>query len=221
MGVTEFQYAGLDRVEGQTTYPDFAKLLGTAAWNRLPAAVRARFSSIHGSDEMVRYTGTMQRVKASLMGCVLAQLARVFDTPVALWTGNQIPTEVRVYPQPTSHGMVWERIYRFRGHAPVTVKSTKCLDRDGQLMEALGGGLRMKLAVREEDGALTFTSTGYYVECLGLKVRLPNWMPPGVTRVIHEDEGNGRFRFTMYTSHSLFGTMFFQTGVFEAPEEGT
>lgn len=210
------------RVAGRSGgYPNFAALLGPQAWSRLPAAVRARFGAVHRSDEAVQYEGSMQRVEANLFGRVLAQLARVFETPVAPWTGSNVDVCVRVYPRPAVNGVVWERIYRFAGRAPVTVRSTKCLNASGRLNELLGHGLSMELAVTEEDGALKFTSTGYCFDLFGFSVRLPAWMPPGTTHVIHKDIGDGYFRFTMYTEHPWFGTMFFQDGVFSRREIST
>lgn len=203
------------RCRDASEYPNFARLLGTAAWARLPAVVRDRFPATHRADEVVHYAGTMNRVEATIWGRLFAQLARVFDTPVAPWTGDRVETRVRVYPRPQVRGVVWERIYLFPGRAPVTVRSTKRLDGNGQLVESLGCGLRMKLSLSEEGGSLRFTSTGYYFRILGMTVPLPRWFPPGITHVIHKDEGAGRFRFTMFTVHPWFGTMFYQEGVFE------
>ena len=202
-------------------YPDFARLLGPAAWSRLPAAVRARFPSVHGGNTTVCYTGTMRCVRASLAGRLLAVIAKVFDTPVATRTGDNVLTVVRVYPAPAVKGIVWERIYHFAGHAPVTVRSTKCLDGAGRLIESLGFGLRMKLELTERNGTLRFTSTGYYIELPWGELPLPCWLPPGTTHVIHTDEGAGRFRFTLYTEHAWFGRMFFQEGIFAATEAGS
>ena len=76
----------------------------------------------------------------------------------------------------------------------------------------------MVLTLTEENGTLRFTSTGYSLEVFGISVRLPRWFPPGITHVIHTDEGGGRFRFTMYTEHPWFGQMFFQEGRFSEEE---
>jgi len=205
---------------GSVEYPNFARMLGASAWARLPAAVRARFPAVHGAEERVCYRGTMQCVRASALGRVLAWIAKLFETPVAPYTGTEVPTEVMVYPKPEVNGVVWERVYHFPGRAPVTVRSTKCLDGAGRLIESLGRGLRMKLTLGEENGSLRFTSTGYYLELLGVTVHLPDWFPPGVTHVIHTDQGDGRFRFTMYTEHPWFGAMFFQEGIFTSREAG-
>ena len=208
--------AGSDR---RPAYPSFERLLGPSAWARVPAAVRARFSGVHAQGSVTRYVGTMRRVEASAFGYLFAQISRLFDTPVAPHTGNEIEAVVNVYPSPDARGVVWERIYHFRGRAPVTVRSTKCLDRDGRLIESLGRGLRMRLSISEEAGVLKFTSTGYYLELFGMSVSLPRWFPPGTTYVVHKDEGGGRFRFTMYTKHPWLGAMYFQEGTFEAMED--
>lgn len=158
-------------------YPDFARLLGPSAWFRLPAAIRARFPSRHRIGHAVEYAGAM-RVRASRFGRLLACLARVFDTPVAPFVGENVDTVVKVYPRPEVEGVVWERTYRFPRRGPAIVRSTKCLGPDGRLIEALGRGLRMQLEVFEDRGALRFVSTGYWIELFGLVVRLPSWLPP-------------------------------------------
>ena len=203
----------------QPAWPNFAELLGSAAWNRLPAAVRERFPAVHSADEYIEYVGTMNEVHATTLGRIVAWLTSVFGTPVATNVGSNVRTVVRVYPNAKVKGIVWERIYHFAGRSAVTVRSTKRLDRDGGMIEALGRGLRMRLRVSEHNGTLRFTSTGYYLECLGIRMPLPRWLPPGTTHVIHTDEGGGRFRFTMYTEHPWFGRMFFQEGEFSDAQE--
>jgi hypothetical protein len=200
-------------------YPNFARLLGADAWARLPEAVRARFADAHTASEPVIYAGTMHRVQATRLGRLVAWLARFLGTPVAPFIGERVRTIVRVYPSSRVQGIVWERIYHFRGRAPTTVRSTKCLDRNGRLVEALGRGLRMRLTLSEDNGTLKFTSTGYCFELAGLSLPLPRWFPPGTTHVVHTDEGDGQFRFTMSTEHPWFGRMFFQEGTFAVMEK--
>ena len=199
-------------------YPDFRYLLGDDAWNRLPAAVKDRFAAHDGHTTTGRYTGTMTRVEATGLGRVLANLARFFDTPIVPYTGSDVNVVVNVYEKPEDRGIVWERIYNFPSRRPTMVRSTKRLDHDGNLLESLGRGLRMKLNVFEKDSALHFVSTNYVIDFLGLRLKLTNWLPPGTTHIIHNDEGGGRFRFTMYTEHPWFGEMYFQEGVFYKTE---
>ena len=196
-------------------YPDLALLAGHEAWSQLPAAVRARFPAAHRDCEPILYRGVMRRVELSRCGRFLAAIARVFRTPIAPFAGRDVATDVIVFPDPSVPGVVWERVYRFDGRAPVHVSSMKCLGHRGRLLERLGNGLAMRLDVRVEEETLVFVSRGYVLRLAGLEIPLPAWLPPGVTRVAHRDEGGGRFRFTLSTEHPLFGRMFYQEGVFE------
>jgi hypothetical protein len=86
---------------------------------------------------------------------------------------------------------------------------------DGVLVEKLPARLCMPLRVSEERGVLVFTSVGYYFDLgAGLRLPLPAFLSPGVTRVEHVDLGRGWFRFTMIVTHAWFGEMFLQTGRF-------
>ena len=192
---------------------DFQALLGDAAWLRLPVPVRERFAC-HSHAIPTLYRGTMH-VEANLLGRCFAHVCRLIGTPVAPFVGENVPVEVRVRDLEDSSGTIWERCYRFPGRAPSIVRSVKQLDHTGMLVEKLGAGLHMKLDVREIDGALYFISTGYFFEVGSLRVDLPRLFPPGMTRVAHVDQGNGRFRFVMRTEHPWFGAMFVQDGEFE------
>lgn len=193
-------------------HPDFRKLLGEAAWKRLPAAVQLRFAADAHDSAATVYRGRMQ-VRASLCGRWFAQLCRLIGTPVAPFVGDTVPVHVRV--SNCDRGIVWERRYEFPDRAPVTVSSIKQLDDDGTLVEALNAGLHMRLRVYEERGELHFLSTGYFFRAGRIRLALPGWFLPGATHVIHEDRGDGQFRFSMSTEHAWFGEMFFQEGLFQ------
>ena len=204
-----------DSRAGNSRHFSIRGTLGEAAWSRLPQAVRARFadSTLHAE-----YTGTFETVRASLAGKVLALLCVFLGTPVAPHTGNDVAATVRVFVG-KGGGMVWERTYRFPGRRPCIVSSTKQAGDRGELIEALPFGLRMPLEVFEAAGALHFVSRGYYFSCRGRRLRVPDFLPPGRTHVVHTDEGGGWFRFTMTTTHELFGEVYFQTGRFRAASE--
>ncbi len=199
-------------------YPDFERLLGRPAWQRLPERVRRRFA-VAKPERTLTYRGRMSIVRHSRLGWLCAQLGRLIGTPVAPYGGCNVQMRVRVYDAPRLQGSVWERRYEFPGHAPLLVLSTKCLDGAGRLVEALGFGLHMRLEVFEDRGDLVFRSAEYYVEVLGLRLTLPRWSPPGQTTVIHRDAGGGEFHFIFFTRHPWFGEMFFQEGVFRDPDE--
>ena len=190
--------------------PNFERLLGPDAWQRLPAAVRARFATdAHAHCKTTTYVGTAA-VRATLPGRAFAHLCRCIGTPVAPYVGEAVPMRVRVFR--VDDGIVWERHYDFAGRACI-VTSTKQTDGD-VLVEKLGAGLYMRLRTFEDAGALCFASTGYFFRIGDLRVALPDWFLPGGTHVMHDDLGCGQFRFTLRTQHPWFGEMFSQDGVF-------
>ena len=194
---------------------DYAALLGEAAWQRLPATVRGRFAVDRVGE--VTYVGRMETVAATTPGRALAALGRLVGEPLATRVGNEVPAHVRVYHEPGG-GTVWERAYHFPGHPTRLVRSAKRLDEDGALLECLGAGLHMRLAVAESDGVLEFRSTGYFWRLLGVRIPLPRRWLPGETVVTHRDDGGGRFRFTLTIHHPLFGRIVHQDGAFREQE---
>jgi hypothetical protein len=192
---------------------DIRRLTGEAQWLSLPPAVRARFAE-HAAS--VGYEGTFDEVSASFAGKLLATCCRLLGTPVAPFTGTNVPATVNVFATPDG-GTAWQRIYRFAGRRPCIVESVKRLSRDGTLVEALPAGMTMALDVYARDGVLHFVSTGYYFELGGLRIRFPEWLPPGVTHVQHIDLGDGTFRFTMSVRHRWLGQVFWQSGRFRDP----
>jgi hypothetical protein len=195
-------------------HPSIRGALGEAAWDRLPEAVRRRFADEVTSAE---YVGSFDVVRASVGGKILAFFCRLIGTPVAPYTGENISATVRVFANEDG-GMVWERVYRFPQRTCV-VSSTKQLDENGGFIEALPLGLRMPLDVFERERVLHFVSKEYLFRWPGFRIRLPHWLPPGVTHVQHIDEGGGWFRFTMTVKHKWFGEVYFQTGRFRAAGE--
>jgi len=192
---------------------DFAALLGPAAWARLPAAVQSRFA-VHSSADVTIYAGAML-VRASLAGRLLAQACRLIGTPLAPWTGDDVPVEVAVYPD--RGALVWDRTYRFAGRPPVMVSSRKIAGADGGLLEVVRGGLGMALTVTEEAGALHFRSRFYFLTLGALRLAIPSLLTPGAAHVIHRDIGDGRFRFSLEFVHPWLGETMFQDGEFADP----
>jgi hypothetical protein len=196
------------------------RILGDAAWQRLPTAVRDRFGE---PAKRVHYVGEFEVVRASRLGRVLAFLCRLIGTPVVARTGTRIPTVVHVGP--AGNGVAWNREYRWPGERYCLVRSTKVIDSDGRLVERLPARLCMPLDVYECAGRLHFVSWGYYFDLgtwlLGrpLEVPLPSWLSPGVTHVEHRDESDGWFRSTMTVIHPCFGEMYYQSGRFHAAKE--
>jgi len=193
---------------------DFRRLLGREAWNQLPAAVRHRFGA-HAAGVTTVYDGRMV-VEASPFGWLVAQVCRLIGTPLAPWTGTDVPTSVDVHLDPRG-GLVWARTYRFAGRAPILVSSTKLMDADGTLLEVVRGGLGMALSVTVEDGALHFRSRHYFAGVGAWRIGIPDLLTPGRAHVVHRDLGGGTFRFTLAFDHPWFGRTLYQDGVFRDP----
>ncbi len=193
--------------------PTYRTLLGEAAWHRLSRAIRRRFGHKPATGETIRYPGVMEEVRATKAGWLLAQALRLAGTPIAPYAGRGVPIEVEVFAEPRG-GLVWRRTYRFPGRRPVTVASVKRPDRRAGLIEVVGGGFGMTLKVSERAGELRFLSRRYFWQVGPVRVPLPDLLSPGRLEVVHADEPDGRFRFTMTVRHPLLGETFFQDGVF-------
>jgi hypothetical protein len=212
-------------IVGRTAFPGESarrhyglhSVLGQAAWERLPPAVRERFGE---PPIAVDYVGEFDVVRASWLGRLVALFCQLLGTPVVPRTGLRVPAIVHVGP--TRSGVAWTREYRWPDGQPCLVRSTKIIDSHGSLIERLPARMCMPLNVYEQRGVLHFVSRGYYFDLGGrskgrrIKVPLPGFLSPGTTHVEHIDEANGWFRFTMTVTHPLFGEMFYQTGRFRA-----
>jgi hypothetical protein len=203
--------------QGSCTPHSLREVLGNAAWKRLPKAVRDRFAD---AAHAVDYVGEFDVVRASMLGRIIAWACQIIGTPVVTRVGNNVPAIVHVGP--SRGGMEWRREYRWPGHSPCVVRSTKVIGPNGILVEELPARLCMPLDVYVEAGILHFVSRAYYFDIpipgtrRRLRLALPPWLSPGTTHVEHIDQADGWFRFTMIVTHRLFGEMFFQTGRFRA-----
>jgi hypothetical protein len=204
--------------EFNSAKPDFAALIGYDAWSRLVPDVRRRFSAHPSDTRPIRYVGVMRRVEASSAGLLIAQAGRLFHTPFAPYRGRDVPVEIILRANLADGEIVWDRIYRYEDRPSALVRSIKRQTAQG-LMECVGGGFAMRLAIYEKDGALHFESRRYVWRIAGFTIPLPHFLSPGTAHVIHQDLGDGRFRFSMTIRNRLLGMLFLQDGVFQ--EEGT
>jgi len=196
----------------------FRELLGELAWRRLAPAVRERFAWKPAPGAAIRYVGMMNVVRASAAGWLMAQACRLLGTPLAPYRGSDVPVTVTLRLDGDGHGIVWERLYRFAGRAPVRCASVKKATDEG-LIECVGAGIGMWLKLSEHKGELHFRSTGYFWRRGRRRVRLPRWLTPGELHVVHADLGGGWFRFRIAVRHRLLGETLFQDGIF-AEEKG-
>ncbi len=191
----------------------FRQLLGDLAWRRLPPAVRERFAWKPAPGAEIRYVGVMRVVRASAAGWLVAQACRLIGTPLAPHRGADVPVTVTLRLERDGNGIVWERLYRFPGRAPVRCVSVKKATGEG-LIECVGVGMWLRLS--ERDGELHFRSTGYFWRRGRVCLAVPRWLWPGEMHVVHADLGRGSFRFRIAVRHRLLGEILFQDGIFAA-----
>ncbi len=190
-------------------------LLGEDSWQRLHPAIQKRFSEQY-YQQPVTYTGTMQEVYLSTAGKILAQACRLIGTPLALYNGRDIPTDVYVYHDSRLQGMTWDRHYHYPNKPTNRVKSTKCLNADTGLIELAGFGFGMQLKLYEQEGALHFESTRFFYQFGKLKVTIPDWLTPGKTIAVQQAIDDSRFQFLLDVRHALLGQVFRQVGEFKS-----
>ncbi len=195
--------------------PDFAALVGAEGWSRLMPDIRRRFGAAPAFGAAIRYDGVMHRIECSGAGWFLAQLGRLIGTPFAPQRGTDVPVAITLRREPGDGAVIWEREYRYPGQAAVRVRSVKRNAGDGRLLECVGAGFAMCLEVGEEDGALHFRCDRYLWRLGRWQIPLPRLLSPGAAHVVHEDLGDGRFRFAMTIRHRLLGLLFYQDGIFQ------
>jgi len=210
------QEARLGGPAGLLPDPSFRALLGELAWRRLPVEVRQRFAHKPAPGAEIIYDGIMLEVRASWAGRLMAQACRLVGTPLAPYRGKDVPVTVRLTLDQDGTGIVWERVYRFPGRAPLSCVSIKKASPGNGLIECVGAGVGMYLKLSESRGELHFRSAGYFWRWRGWHAALPRWLGPGSMHVVHSDLGAGRFRFRIAVLHPLLGETFYQDGVFAA-----
>ena len=97
-----------------------ATVLGAAAWNRLPEAVRERFADSAGA---ATYAGSLRGGARQLAGLAFAWLGRLFGTPVTPRTGQMSPAAC--WCAPGWARVAWDREYHWADGSTHLVRSTK------------------------------------------------------------------------------------------------
>lgn len=77
----------------------------------------------------------------------------------------------------------------------------------------------MSLSLHVADGALHFRSEHYFLEVFGRRLVLPKGLSPGKMEIIHAEEADGDFSFTLRLTHPLFGRLVSQRALFKEVEQ--
>ncbi len=193
----------------------FRTLAGAEAWNRLPAAVRARFERHIGPGTTVLYAGEVVECRMSRCGRLLCQLVRLVGAPLPLSRDTFVPAAVSVTEDGASGGQFWTRVYGRRRGFPQVIHSSKRFAGPTGLEEYVGWGVGIALRLEVGDEALHFLSDHYFLKLGPARLRLPRWLSPGRMRVSHIDCGHGSFAFVLSLVHPWLGELVRQTAMFE------
>jgi hypothetical protein len=192
----------------------FRALLPGEEWERLPPAIRQRFSKRLADGGTVIYAGEVVDVEFSRLGWWLAQLARLIGGPLPTCAETHVPAIVTVTEDIATGGQVWTRIYARRDGFPQVIHSSKRFAGPTGLEEYVGFGVGMALRIVVDSRALLFCSDSYFLQLGRLKFSLPAFLTPGALTVTHSDLGSGDFRFTLEIIHPRFGRLVRQSAVF-------
>lgn len=198
----------------------FAALTGRRAWESLRPSVRKRFGRRLKGGVSVAYQGKVVSMKMNLAGRVLAHAARIIGAPLPydLSSVDQ-PAVVTVTEDIAGCGQFWIRQYGRKAGFPQVVHSSKRFAGPTGLEEYIGYGVGMALNVSVEGPDLLFKSDHYFVQILGVRLRLPRILSPGALVIGHHDMGQGQFRFSLDLRHRLFGQMIYQDAIFNDGKE--
>lgn len=192
----------------------FRLLVGTDGWDRLPAAVRARFSKRLAGTRVALYAGSVVETRLSRAGWLLAQWLRPLGAPLPLGREADVAAVVCVSEDAASGGQCWSRLYARRRGVPQVIHSSKAFAGPTGLEEQVGLGIGMALVVTANEDGLVFASDHYFWRVSGLRLRLPGWLTPGRTTVVHRDLGEGRFAFDLDIRHPWLGELLHQHAIF-------
>lgn len=185
----------------------YRALVGAAAWSRLPAAVRSRFSKkIPVGGEQV-YRGCVIRSQISFVGRILVHALRIIGGPLPI--SRRVGGRVVVTVRECVSGQEWTRTYDGPGQARrQVVRSFKRFGGPTGLEERVGFGIGMRLVVEGLLDGLAFRSDGYFWAPLhGRGIVLPGWLTPGQLTVIHREIESDVFDFELELVHPVMGVL--------------
>ncbi|NKB49600.1 MAG: DUF4166 domain-containing protein [Alphaproteobacteria bacterium] len=192
----------------------FRALVGAEAWSRLPKAVQTRFAKRLTDQRAAMYAGEIIETRMNPLGWLLAQATRLIGAPLPLTRDADVPATVTITEDGPSKGQYWTRVYGRHHGFPQVIHSSKRFRGPTGLEEYIGRGVGMALTVHADDYAIRFRSDHYFMQLLGLRLRLPKWLSPGTVTVSHIDFGPDQFAFVLDLHHPLFGELVHQRGIF-------
>ena len=198
----------------------FKDLVGQNAWRTLPQQVQKRFGYRPRNGASVVYQGKVVAMRMSLMGRLVAQIARLIGGPLPYDASslNQ-PAIVTVTEDCTGPGQFWVRQYGRATGFPQVIHSSKRFAGPTGIEEYIGTGIGLALRVSASPNGIHFVSDHYFLQVGRRKFRLPKWLQPGTLSIAHENLGGVRFLFSLKLTSRLLGDLIQQDAVFhDMPE---
>lgn len=192
----------------------FRSLLTKEDWDALPLPTRKRFSKRLSDGATVVYVGEVIETRLKFAGWLFAQVARLLGGPLPLFTDAHVPAIVTVTEDMKTGGQIWTRLYARRNGFPQVIQSSKQFAGPTGLEEHVGRGVGMALTAHRVGNALEFRSRHYFFSIFSRHMKLPRWLTPGALTVMHRENGDGRFLFTLKIVHPLFGLILDQQAIF-------
>ena len=199
----------------------FRTLIRDADWAALPPSIRRRFTQRLAGGNTIVYSGEVVETRLSRAGWWLAQMLRLIGAPLPLTNDARVPSVVTVTEDMARGGQVWTRLYARRSGFPQIIHSAKRFAGPTGLEEYVGYGIGVALNVHVRAGALVVLSDRYFLQVLGLRLRLPRWLTPGNLCVTHAEISDGEFCYTLELQHPRLGLLVHQLAWFRETEQWT
>lgn len=178
-------------------------------WALLPNALRRHYQLAEGQSS--RLQGTMDiRYPAYLFPMVW--LIHLFGGLV-LWRGEKVAVEVH---KTTDDGGIlnWRRSMVYSDGKTDYFSSQMRYAVAHELVELIGFGFGIKLAVEVEAGDLLYRSKGHFWQWGRLNVDLPDWLLLGAAEIREHALSDDCFRLDFTIRHPVFGLSYCYQGEF-------
>ncbi len=152
----------------------------------------------------------------TLVGRLVAQLARLVGAPLPLEASGRVPVTVIVSGSVAPPAAkLWTRIYERARGFPQVIQSVKSFGGATGLEEIVGARRRHAAAAwRSRRCARCFEAPDISFAALGVQLSLPDWLTPGVIEVVHREETGGQFSFSLSVTHLWAGLVIDQIAFF-------
>ncbi len=192
--------------------------LGFGGWLRLHPAAQTHWAEVDraAQDLKGRISG-----HATLIGRIVAWLARLAGCPFGPVNREDVPVSVRLWLGADGVKLYWQRRYDIPGRAPLFVRSTMSNLPDGRLAEIFPSGLGVTLRLEETNGRLSFTSTGFVWRTSRRLLSIPHWLGPGRLSVVEGCGADGTHSLSLTLTHPWFGTIYRLDGTYRAVADAT